>query len=328
MTRRDFIALLGSAAIASVDWPLPARAQPQRMPVIGFLGSRSPDESAYLLFAFYKGLRDGGYVEGENVALQFRWAQGQYDRLPALATDLVRGKIDVLAAFGPPAAQAAQAATTTVPIVFSTGEDPVKSGLVASLARPGGNITGVSFITAALGAKRLGLLQELLPQAELIALVVNRTSEGTDQSKDVQEAARQIGRRLIVQTAATDSELDHAFAAVVHEKADAVMIGADPFFDTRRDLITALAARHRIPAMYHVREFPAAGGLISYGTNLPSIYRQVGGYVTRVLKGERPADLPVLQPVTFDLVINLKTAKALGLTVPPMLLARADEVIE
>jgi putative tryptophan/tyrosine transport system substrate-binding protein len=194
-----------------------------------------------LLSAFHKGLRDGGYVEGENVALQFRWAQGQYDRLPALATDLVRGKIDVLAAFGPPAARAAQAATTTVPIVFSTGEDPVKSGLVASLARPGGNITGVSFITAALGAKRLGLLQELLPQAELIALVVNRTSEGTDQSKDVQEAARQIGRRLIVQTAATDAELDHAFATAVHQKADAVMIGADPFFDTRRDLITALA---------------------------------------------------------------------------------------
>jgi putative ABC transport system substrate-binding protein len=324
LKRREIIGLLGGAAA----WPLAARAQQPVMPVIGFLGSRSPDESAYLLLAFHKGLADGGYVEGQNVAIEFRWAWGQYDRLPALAMDLVRRKVDVLAVFGPPAARAAQAATTTVPIVFSTGEDPVKSGLVSSLARPGGNITGLSFITAALGAKRLGLLQELIPKAELIALIVNRTSEGADQSEDVHAAARQIGRRVLVQTAATDAELDLGFATAVQQKAGALMVGADPFFDTQRDRIVALAARHGMPAMYHVREFPAAGGLISYGTNLPSIYRQVGGYVARVLKGQRPADLPVLQPTSFDLVINLKTARALGLEVPPTLLARADEVIE
>jgi putative tryptophan/tyrosine transport system substrate-binding protein len=322
--RRELIAMLGGAAVAC---PLAVRAQQPAMPVIGFLSSRSPDDSTLVLAAFRQALAEAGYVEGRNVAIEFRWAEGRYDRLPALAAELVRRPVTVIAAFAPPAASAAKAATTTIPVVFETGEDPVEAGLVASLSRPGGNVTGVTLFTTLLGAKRLGLLRDLA-QPELVGLLVNSTREGATQARDVQVAAHEVGQLVVVLQAGTDREIEAAFAALVERRARALMVGADPFFDTRRDRLIVLAARHAVPTVYHLREFPFAGGLMSYGASIADAYRQNGIYVGRILKGEKAGDLPVVRPTRFELVINLKTAKALALAIPPGVLAIADEVIE
>jgi putative ABC transport system substrate-binding protein len=325
MNRRKFITLLGGAAAA---WPLAAHAQQPAMPVIGFLSGRTPEESADDAAAFRQGLNEMGYIVGRNVAIEYRWAEGQYDRLPALVADLIAHKVTVLCVFGPPTALAAKAATVTIPIVFSVGVDAVDIGLVASLNRPGGNLTGMTLLTASLGAKRVGLLRELIPKADLMAVLVNTTSEGMTQAKDVQDAARKAGLRAIVLNAATDADIDAAFATLSRQRIGGLMVGGDQFLDTRRDRIVALAARHSMPTIYHRRDFVAGGGLMSYGTSIADVYRQVGVYTGRILNGEKPADLPVLQPTKFELVINLRTARALGLTIPPGILAIADEVIE
>jgi len=310
-------------------WPLVARAQ-KAMPVIGYLSGSSPGPSAPLVAAFHQGLSETGYVEGQNVAIEYHWAGGSYDRLPALAADLVGRKVDVITASGGPlAARAAKNATSTIPIVFVSGDDPVAIGLVASLARPGGNLTGVSFLTVELNPKRLELLSELVPQAGMIALLVNPNNSITERIiTDVQQAARAKRVKLHVLKAGNESEIDAAFAPLVQLQAGALVVASDAFLNSRRDRLVALASRHAVPAIYESREFTASGGLISYGTSLTDVYRQVGVYAGKVLKGAKPADLPVEQPTKFELVINLKTAQALGLTVPQALLARADEVIE
>jgi ABC-type uncharacterized transport system substrate-binding protein len=326
MRRREFITLLGGAA---APWPFAARAQQKAMPVIGFLGSTSPEPAAPNVAAFRQGLSETGYVEGQNVAIEYRWAEGSYDRLPAMAADLVDLKVDLIAASAPPSAVAAKRATSTTPIVFFIGGDPVELGLVASLARPGGNLTGVTFLVSELTPKLLDLLSQLVPQARAMALLVNPNNPNTGRNiGDAQEAARAKGVQLSVLKAATEAEIDAAFATLVQLHAGALVVAADPFFGDRRDQFAALAARHAIPAVYAGRLFTEAGGLMSYGPSLPSAFRQAGGYAGRILKGAKPADLPVQQSTLFELVINLKTAKALGLTVPQTVLGLADEVIE
>ena len=325
LKRREFISLLGGAA---VSWPLVSRAQQPLIPVVGFLSGRSPAESAGVVAAFRKGLSETGYAESQNVSIDFRWAEGQSDRLPALASELVHRPVDVIAALGE-SGPAAKAATTTIPIVFGTGGDPVEAGLVASLNRPGGNITGATFLTAVLGAKRLGLLRELVPGAPVVALLVDPNKfVGQVQIRDVQEAARALGQSLVVLDGGTDERIETAFAALAPQHVAALLVGADPFFDTRRERLVALASQHRMPAIYQFREYAVAGGLMSYGTSITDMYRLVGLYVGRVLKGEKPADLPVMQVTKFELVINLATAKALGVRISDNLLSLADEVIE
>jgi len=327
VNRRELIALLANA---TAGWPLTASAQQKATPVIGYLSSGSPDVAAPFLATFRQGLSETGYVEGQNVAIEYRWAEGHYDRLPALAADLVGRKVDLIVASGGPGpALAAKRATATIPILFTSVGDALVLGLVASLARPGGNLTGFSVMTTELMAKRLELLSELVPQARVIALLVNPNNEfshtwiGT-----VQEAARAKGLQAPILKAATEGEIDAAFASLVQLRADGLVLGADPFLSNRREQVVALASHHALPAIDQLREFAEAGGLMSYGPNFTAAGRQVGGYAGKILKGAKPADLPVQQPTTFELVINLKTANALGLTVPPSILARADEVIE
>jgi len=326
MNRRELMLLLGGAAA----WPLAARAQQKAMPVIGWLSSASPGPFAPFVAAFHEGLSETGYVEGQNVAIEYRWAEGRYVRLPALAADLVGRKVDVIATSGGTSpALAAKTATLTIPIVFETGTDPVEKGLVASFARPGGNLTGFTILTAELMPKRLELLSEMVPQAKMIALLANPNNLAAERMmRDVQEAARAKGVQLQILKAGAENEFETAFAALVQSHAGGLLVGNDPFFFSRREELVALAARHVVPAMYEWREFAAAGGLISYGTSFAAVNRQVGVYAGRILKGAKPADLPVEQPTRFELVVNLKTAKALGLTVPPSILSRADEVIE
>ena len=330
-TRRDFITLIGGAA-AAVTWPLAARAQQPTMPVVGLLDSRSPSEAVTdRLRGFRQGLKDTGYVEGDNVTIAYRWAENQIDRVPALAADLVRQQVAVIvSAGGSHVALAAKAATTTIPIVFIVGDDPVKLGLVASLARPGGNMTGLNFFNLELGAKRLELLRELLPAATRVAVIVNSADARAREStlREVEPAARTMGLQIQVLSASTSGEIDAAFASIVRERSDALFIGSDAFLSSRRVQFVLLTARHAIPAAFSGREFPVAGGLMSYGSNIVDAWRQTGIYAGRILKGATPADLPVMQASKFELVINAQAARALGLDVPSSLLARADEVIE
>jgi putative ABC transport system substrate-binding protein len=328
MKRREFITLLGGVA---ATWPLAASAQQPAMPVIGFLSSGLPGAFARQVAGFRRGLQEAGYVEGQNVAIEYRWAEGQYDRLPELASDLVRRQVAIIVATGGSvSAMAAKAITGTIPIVFTSGGDPVRMGLVASINRPGGNVTGVSLFTSALAAKRLALLHELVPTATVIAMLVNPTNPNAEpDTKEVETAARTMGLQLIVLRASNESDLGKVFGTMSQHKVGAVIVGADPFFDNNaRDRMVALAAHHAVPAIYDWRDVAVAGGLLSYGSNLADGYRLAGIYTGRILKGEKPADLPVLQPTKFELVINLKTAKALGLTVPLIMQMTADEVIE
>ncbi len=321
MNRRELMLVLGGAMTAARG----LRAQQKPVPVIGYLSSTAAGAG---LAAFHQGLGETGYVEGQNVAIEYRSAEGRYDRLPALAADLVGRKVDVIATVGTPSALAAKSATSTIPIVFNAG-DPVESGLVASLARPGGNLTGISILTVELMPKRLELLSELVPQAGVIALLVNPNNAISERiTRDVQEAARTKGVQLHILTAGTESEIDAAFATLVQLHIGALLVGTDSFLSNRRERLVELASRHAVPAIYESRYFAAAGGLISYGPSQTAASRQAGTYVGKILKGAKPADLPVQQPTTFELVVNLNTARALGLTVPPSILARADEVIE
>jgi putative ABC transport system substrate-binding protein len=325
--RREFIAtVLGSAA---ATWPLRVRGQQPSVPVIGLLNTRVPGADPHLLAAFHRGLRETGYVEGQNVAIEYRWASNQYERLPALAADLVQRQVAVIAAIGSPTAPVAKASTSTIPIVFIIGFDPVEFGLVSSLNRPGGNLTGVTVMGVELGSKRLELLHELLPTANIVAALVNpNTPAAKTQSTELQTAAQALGLKLHVLHASTEQDLDAVFTKLLQLRAGGLVVGNDPFFSTRSEQLAALALSRTVPAIFQYRQFVEAGGLMSYGGNLTDSYRLTGAYTGRVLKGERPADLPVLQSTKVELVINLNAAKALGITVPVSLLGRADEVIE
>jgi len=325
--RRKFISALGGGIVA---WPLAARAQQPAMPVVGFLRSTSAADSTQLVTAFRQGLKEAGFVEDQNVAIEYRWADGEYARLPALATDLVRRPvIEIVATGATPAALAAKAATTTIPIIFTTGGDPVGLGLVASLNRPGGNVTGISFLVAQTGSKRLELLREIAPRAVSVGFLVNPNNPNADvESADTLKAAAVLGRQVQVVNATSESEINTAFATFVQRRVNAIIVSADAFFVDRRDQLVTLAARHALPAVYSLPELVAAGGLMSYGASQVDAYRQVGVYAGRILNGEKPADLPVVQPTKFELIINLKTAKTLGLALPDSLLVQATEVIE
>jgi putative tryptophan/tyrosine transport system substrate-binding protein len=323
--RREFIMLLGGAAAA---WPLAARAQ--AMPVIGFMNSRSPEDAPHVLAAFRQGLSDIGLVEGQNVTIEFRWAGGQIAQLPSLAADLVARRVAVLAAFGGEAAAlAAKQATSTIPVVFGIGDDPVQAGLVESFNRPGGNATGYTILTSLLDPKRIGLLRELVPGITLLGILANPESRASvRQLQEIEKASRKLGQSPFVALADNDTELDAAFGSLTERRVGAVLVVASPYFDTRRERIIELAAQSRLPAIYHLREYAFSGGLISYGPRITDLYHQAGMYVGRILKGAKPTDLPVLQPTRFELVINLKTANALGIVVPNAVQLLADEVIE
>jgi ABC-type uncharacterized transport system substrate-binding protein len=326
MKRREFIMLLG----VGVAWPFAVRAQQPAKPVVGFLSFRSEADATDSVAAFRKGLGETGYIEGRNVAVEYRWADARLDRLSTLVEELVSRRVAVLAAVaGQQTPRAAQAATKTIPIVFGIGEDPVKTGLVSSLNQPGGNMTGVTFLSAGLVAKRLGMLRQLVPNADVIGLLANQNSpQGQQQLNDVPDAAKSLGQRVLILNGGSDQEIDAAFAGLAEQRVKALLVAADPSYDPRRNRLIALSAQYAIPTMYHFRDFPLAGGLACYGASISDLYRQVGIYVGRILNGEKPADLPVMLPTKFEFVINLKTARALGLDIPPTMLALADEVIE
>ena len=325
MNRRELMLLLGGAMTA----PHPTQAQQKAIPVIGFLGSTSPAPYATQVTAFLRGLEEMGYIEGQNVAIEYRWAEGRFEQLPALAVDLVGRKVDVIAADAVTSTRAAKDATSTIPVVFISGSDPVERGLVASFARPGGNLTGVAMMVAELAPKRFELLSEMVPQASVIALLVNPNNVQTEAViRGVREGARAKALQLQILKASTEEEIDAAFGALMQLQAGALVVGPDVFLYSRREQLVALAARYRVPAIHEWRGAVAAGGLVSYGTDLTGVFRQLGIYAGKILKGAKPADLPVEQPTRFELAVNLNTAKALGLTVPPSILARADEVIE
>jgi ABC-type uncharacterized transport system substrate-binding protein len=325
MRRREFITLIGGAAA----WPLGVRAQQRGMPVVGVLHSTTPDVNTHTLTAFRNGLNETGFTEGQNISIEYRWAFGRFDRLPALARELIEHHVAVIAAFSPPAAVAAKEATSTLPIVMTTADDPVKLGLVSSLSRPSSNVTGVSFLIAALSSKRLELLHELVPTATTIGVLLNPNGPDADTSEsEVQEASRRLGQKIQIVKAANEREIDMTFANLAQIRVGALLVASDVFFTSRREQIVELAARHAIPASYSVREFVRAGGLTSYGPSLADGYRLAGVYAGRILKGEKPAELPIIQPTKFDLAINLNTAKALGITVPLIMQMTADEVIE
>jgi putative ABC transport system substrate-binding protein len=325
MHRRELITLIGGAAAA---WPLPARAQHPAMPVVGVLRSSSASGTAHLIAAFQRGLKEGGLIEGQNVAIEYRWADGRLEQLPALVTDLIRRPVAVIVA-NQAAAQAAKQATATVPIVFTTGADPIRAGLVESLSRPGGNVTGIVFPVGDLTAKRLGLLHELVPNALVIAVLLDPNSPASDEAlSGLEQARRSIGRRIEVVKISSEREIQTAFETIAQARAGALLVGGGPFFLSQHRQLVTIAARHALPASYVTRSYIEAGGLMSYGPSMTEAYRKAGAYAARILKGAKPSDLPVEQATKFDLIINLKTAKALGLTVPPNLLALADEVIE
>jgi putative ABC transport system substrate-binding protein len=325
LRRRDLIAALGT----TVAWPLAVRAQRVTTPLIGFLGPNSAEGEAFRVTALRQGLKEAGYVEGQNLTIEYRWAEGKYDQLPALAADLVQRQVAVIVAAANVSSLAAKSATTEIPIVFTTGADPVELGLVGSLNRPDSNATGITFFTISLEPKKLELLRKLVPTATVIALLINSTGPNAEATlRDVQSAANAVGQKIQIVNASTERDFDTAIATAVRQGAGALFVGADPLFTDERDQLVAAAARHSIPAIYSYREMVAAGGLMSYGTSFAEVYRQAGVYAGRILKGAKPADLPVLRTTKFELVINLKTAKTLGLTIPPTLLATADEVIE
>jgi putative ABC transport system substrate-binding protein len=325
MRRREFMALVGGAGI----WPLAASAQQATIPVIGFMHARSADDTVGQVSAFRRGLTEAGLIEGQNVKIEYRFAAGHYDRLPLIAADFVRQAVNLIVAASDPSAQAAKAATATMPIVFAVGNDPIKLGLVASYNRPGGNATGINILTAAMEAKRLGLLHEIVPQAAVVGVIVNPNyAQATAQVRQIEDAARATGLQIYVLRVSNDEDIDKAFNAIAQQRIAALIVAADPFIDTRREKIISLTARQAVPTMYQFREHAAAGGLMSYGVDLIDVYRQVGIYAARILKGAKPADLPVMEPTKFEFVINLKTARALGLEINPQLLTNADEIIE